>query len=512
MFAQDPQTGLTVVSPRVYRLRQQQAREGGINVAELRLEQRGLAPITYMHHVSKIIEGNAESYRVRICRTCSGLPNLLELGSYADVESALLVNDSHELLQNRLNQLHLLCAEDLKYINTLEVRRRGSTNDWLISDILNARLSKKLAAGSAAAGESKSSTTAENGKEKKSKKTKREDDKFSSSSSSSRIATMGEVIGQHEGTSKRSGASSGARGKDNGRINAAAAAASIPFGHQEKYSLSDKHKSASINDMKHLGSAVHPIPMSVPSSSLDKLSAAAAASGGGGGVESKASTRPITQALSRVARLTDQFRTNLSNYHTVYLQWGFFVHTEDIDTLATSLVDFVAAELSLLVSSASQRRYGTRVNATTDTTSSSMAQVELKFREAWKVGKAPRSLLLATVASLFPGNAVEMSTITRRISAVLPQDNPQISRFRELSKNATDEVQLLDEGMEIRMGQLDEGTPVADLPSLFAVLKDSNDFLKHCYSSAAYFDYIMRLCTWDGELHGMYPSYFFFHI
>ena len=198
LYATDPETGLTIISPRVYRLRQLQAREGGLNVSELRLEQRGLAPITYLHHVSKIIEGNAESYRVRICRTCSGLPNLLELGSYADVESALLVNDSHELMQNRLNQLHLLCAEDLKYINTLEVRRRGSTNDWLISDILNARLSKKMAAGSAAAaaaaaaGENKSSSTADNGKEKKSKKSKRVDDKVSSSSSSSRLATIGE--------------------------------------------------------------------------------------------------------------------------------------------------------------------------------------------------------------------------------------------------------------------------------------------------------------------------------
>jgi hypothetical protein len=62
----------------------------------------------WFNEAKKILEGKTDSYRVRICRTCSGLPVLLELGSYADLESALLINDAHELMQNRTKQLHLL--------------------------------------------------------------------------------------------------------------------------------------------------------------------------------------------------------------------------------------------------------------------------------------------------------------------------------------------------------------------------------------------------------------------
>jgi hypothetical protein len=150
MYSTDPETGMTIISPRVYQLRQLQA-SGGLNIPDLRLDQRGLAPVTYMHHVSKIIEGNTESYRVRICRTCSGLPALLELGSYTDVESALLVNDVHELIHERTKQLHLLCVEDVKYISSIAIRRRGSPHDLLVTSVLQERLWKKTSTASATA-------------------------------------------------------------------------------------------------------------------------------------------------------------------------------------------------------------------------------------------------------------------------------------------------------------------------------------------------------------------------
>jgi len=137
----DPYTGRDIVHPRVYRLRQLQLREG-VNINNLSLEQRGLTAISNMHHVSKIVENSVDSYRVRICRTCSGMPNLLELGSYADVESALLVNDVHELHHGRMAQLHLLGMEDLRYSNMLQVRKRGAACDVSITDILAARLMK----------------------------------------------------------------------------------------------------------------------------------------------------------------------------------------------------------------------------------------------------------------------------------------------------------------------------------------------------------------------------------
>lgn len=96
-----------IVFHRVYRLRQIQSSKG-IDLSHLTMEKKGLSNVSIVHHVSKILEGKTESYRVRICRTCSGLPVLLELGSYADLESALLINDAHELMQNRTKQLHLL--------------------------------------------------------------------------------------------------------------------------------------------------------------------------------------------------------------------------------------------------------------------------------------------------------------------------------------------------------------------------------------------------------------------
>jgi hypothetical protein len=139
----DPLTQLPICSPRTYKLRQLQ-RKDGKDCSNLRLEQLGLAHIGFMHHVSKIVEGKTESFRVRICRTCSGLPILIELGSYADVESALLVNDVHEILQNRTRQLHLLVPGDIEYAQSLTVRKRGGLHENMLIHIIQERLLKSL--------------------------------------------------------------------------------------------------------------------------------------------------------------------------------------------------------------------------------------------------------------------------------------------------------------------------------------------------------------------------------
>lgn len=117
-----------VYSLRTFNLRKRQ-REAGIEFINLRPEQRGLLPVNFMHHVSKVIEGKMAFYRVRICRTCSGLPSLIELGSFADVESALLVNDAHEITNGRTKQLHLLVRGDINYLHWLSVRCRGGTSN-----------------------------------------------------------------------------------------------------------------------------------------------------------------------------------------------------------------------------------------------------------------------------------------------------------------------------------------------------------------------------------------------
>jgi hypothetical protein len=139
----DPLTQLPICSLRTYRLRQLQRRENK-DLSNLRLEQLGLAHVGFMHHVSKIAEGKTDSFRVRICRTCSGLPILVELGSYADVESALLVNDVHEILQNRTRQLHLLVPSDIEYAHTLTVRKRGGQHENMLVHIIQERLLKSL--------------------------------------------------------------------------------------------------------------------------------------------------------------------------------------------------------------------------------------------------------------------------------------------------------------------------------------------------------------------------------
>lgn len=142
IYPLDPETNFFIVSPRLYALRRLQAMNENVNLLHLRLEQRGLAPVTYMHHVSKIVEAKVESYRVRICRTCSGLSNLLELGSYTDVESALLINDAHELMQGRFKNLHLLCRDDFNYLHHLTVRKRGSLSDQPLLQVLRERIMK----------------------------------------------------------------------------------------------------------------------------------------------------------------------------------------------------------------------------------------------------------------------------------------------------------------------------------------------------------------------------------
>ena len=113
-----------IYSIRTFNLRKRQ-REAGVDFLNLRPEQKGLLPVNFMHHVSKVIEGKMAFYRVRICRTCSGLPSLIELGSFADVESALLVNDAHEITNGRTKQLHLLVKGDINYLHWLSVRCRG---------------------------------------------------------------------------------------------------------------------------------------------------------------------------------------------------------------------------------------------------------------------------------------------------------------------------------------------------------------------------------------------------
>ena len=95
-------------------------------------------------YISLCSQGKTESYRVRVCRTCTKYKLPLELGSYADVESALIVNDTHELLQGRTKQLHLLVSTDITHLNHLVVRKRGGIKDVPVLQALEERLKKSF--------------------------------------------------------------------------------------------------------------------------------------------------------------------------------------------------------------------------------------------------------------------------------------------------------------------------------------------------------------------------------
>ena len=541
MYSTDPATGLTIISPRVYRLRQLQACDG-TNISELRLEQRGLAPITYMHHVSKIIEGNTESYRVRICRTCSGLPTLSELGSYTDVESALLVNDVHELMQDRTKQLHLLCVEDMKYFNSIAVRRRGSPHDLLITSVLQERLWKKSSAASATAkkllkeaanNESDISSAGAITPKPVSEVVGAIQDIIDTTLASvvpplvqavepdgaypiitkddgpipndTNVSTIGSTVAGHTAPEVRIPSTQLFCREITKPITTAKPTIVLPVTETAPFRIEDieiktpapvpvptpvpvsvpvpiqhyKVVSESYSDIGHSLNKSDALPLSRDSTrgytcnEEDEIpnhvpadpkadskaynSILFSNENNDGKFVSTSNTndptrpgvdRPTSQALSRASRIVEQFKANLVRYHTTFLQWGFFQCSSDIDVMFLSLTEFVDAELTNIISSASMKRSGSRVGLSSDS-SSNLAAVKISLCEAWAVGRAPRSTLLSTIASVFPGNSVELQVICKKVAAIIPQDTPTVSQFNDLYALAAEEVQKAES--EIRM-------------------------------------------------------------
>ena len=105
-----------VVYPQVYRLRRWQE-EHWSEMPEISELKKGCIPFESAHHVTLNRGGGIISYRVRICKSCLGSSSHLELGTYNDHETALLMNDIHELQVGRMDNLHLLCPFDLPFIH-----------------------------------------------------------------------------------------------------------------------------------------------------------------------------------------------------------------------------------------------------------------------------------------------------------------------------------------------------------------------------------------------------------
>jgi hypothetical protein len=114
------------VYEQVYNLRADQIRSGFYKRSELSDVQMGLVYLDKCHHVSTSSNStmkNEISYRVRICKTCCRENGHIELGTFVDQESAILINEAHEILHKRFDKLCLLRKEDEAYLPQLTARK-----------------------------------------------------------------------------------------------------------------------------------------------------------------------------------------------------------------------------------------------------------------------------------------------------------------------------------------------------------------------------------------------------
>jgi hypothetical protein len=112
----------------------------GVDTRNMTDAMWGLVPLHRCHHVSCVTNSSTvkkspsnssfndseyplTTYRVRICKTCCGETCHIELGTYNDQESAILVNDAYEIMEGRFSRLSVLCPEDQLYFNRLSVQR-----------------------------------------------------------------------------------------------------------------------------------------------------------------------------------------------------------------------------------------------------------------------------------------------------------------------------------------------------------------------------------------------------
>jgi hypothetical protein len=116
-----------VVYKQLYYLRMAQMRQG-VDLKGLSRIQWGLSPLKFSHHI--VLKKNpwrdidvSVIFQVTVCKTCcpSQEPNT-NLGVYADQESALLVNDVHEILSGRCEKLTVLRREDAMFFHHLTAR------------------------------------------------------------------------------------------------------------------------------------------------------------------------------------------------------------------------------------------------------------------------------------------------------------------------------------------------------------------------------------------------------
>ena len=127
-----------VVYKQLYQLRITQMKQG-VDLSRLTRVQWGLTPLKFSHHIvlKKSPWKNTDipfTFRVTVCKSCSLSQNAssMFLGVYGDQESALLVNDVHEILCGRCDKLSVLRKEDAMFFHHLTARTLDEREDVLL--------------------------------------------------------------------------------------------------------------------------------------------------------------------------------------------------------------------------------------------------------------------------------------------------------------------------------------------------------------------------------------------
>ena len=127
-----------VVYRQLYQLRMNQLKQG-VDLSGLSRVQWGLQQLKFSHHIVlkkspfRCVEIPV-MFRVTVCKSCCPCQDMSStfLGVYGDQESALLVNDVHEILNGRTEKLSVLRKEDAMFFHHLTAKTLNESEGTLL--------------------------------------------------------------------------------------------------------------------------------------------------------------------------------------------------------------------------------------------------------------------------------------------------------------------------------------------------------------------------------------------
>lgn len=527
----DSDTSQPIIFPRVYNLRKMQL-SAGFNISELKLEQRGLASVPYLHHISKIMEGKTESFRVRVCRSCSGMQTLLELGSYADMESALLINDCHEILQGRFSHLHVLCEFDVRYISSIYIRKRGATSDITIEQALQDRImrcksEKKTNATTLITSESSSNIIDQN----KNGKTGKKDFKESSGQYNNNDLKMGEntngnlyidshpfeqervmfvnpsteskTLKRKKSSKRKSDQSDGSvimeREKDKREGFKPSTSSSSSSYSMDDIEITMKSSTSHSSDPSNINPAILMNSKSKESfNESDSMRQSLTSLDGNNIFESFNNSNSMQS--NRLMSVLGRFRINLINIRPYLVSLGYsFVVTDDINKLheAFSLALIPEASGNAALWNDFERQLG----------DPDIPLTSLKLLSTLRDYNMTRGFVFSLLSSFYSGEVREVHDILRRLKEIIPQDSLPVAKFIEHLHISLRSIEALHELTASLFEKLVRN-PVSsgEGASLFTHSEEQSfhhnvlpviGFLRTAQSAVSYYDYYCRLCVWE---------------